>query len=318
MPEPGPPLLVHSSPAPQDTLAGLRAVNGPAVLAIGVFDGVHLGHRSVITRAMDDARRLGGTAAVITFDPHPARVLRPEKAPRLLTSTPHKVRIVEGLGVRHIVAIPFTQEFAGQEPEAFIRSLASACDLREICVGHEWCFGRQRAGNLALLQRLGDELGFAEVGVPAVRIDEEVVSSTLIRAAVEAGDLAKADRLLGRPYSILGTVQRGAQLGRTIGFPTANLSAHSEQFPPNGVYAVDALLPDGTRRGVANIGLRPTVEKDAVERRLEVHLFDFDGDLYGQDFEVIFRRFIRSEQRFDSLDALRAQIALDAADARGA
>lgn len=298
------------------SVAELAAIPGPVVLAIGVFDGVHLGHRAVINRALSDAQNFGGNAVVATFDPHPAKILRPEKAPRLLTSTAHKLRIIRSLGAAHVLTIPFTPEFAATEPSDFIRALAGACQLREICVGHEWAFGKNRAGNLALLDRLGHELGFDEVGVPAVEIDGEVISSTLVRAAIEQGDLAKAARLLGRNYSILGTVKRGDQLGRKLGFPTANLAAHNEQFPPNGVYAVDVHLDGGIRRGVANIGIRPTIEHATGERLLEVHVLDFSADLYDSDVEISFRRFIRAERKFPSLDALRAQIATDAEDAR--
>lgn len=295
----------------------LAAVPGPIFLAIGVFDGVHLGHRAVIARALDDARKAGGTAVVATFDPHPMRVLRPEKAPRILTSTPHKVRLIRALGVEHLLILPFSREFAETEPEKFLHDLAAAGQpLREICVGHEWCFGRNRSGNLALMAEIGRKLGFEEVGVPAVQIDSEVASSTLIRSAIEAGDLARAARFLGREYAILGTVVRGDEIGRKLGFPTANLAAHNEQFPPNGVYAVD-VQRNGTRlRGVANIGVRPTVANASGERLLEVHLFDFSGDLYGEDLEVTFRRFLRPEQKFPSLDALKAQIAEDVAAAK--
>lgn len=298
------------------SLADLAAVSGPVVLAIGVFDGVHLGHRAVIERARTDAAKLGGNAVLATFDPHPAKVLRPQRAPHLLTSTAHKLRIIRTLGIEHILTIPFTAGFAATEPSEFVRALAAACELREVCVGHEWAFGKNRAGNLALLDQLGHELGFDEVGVAAVEIDGEVVSSTVIRQSIQQGDLAKAARLLGREYSILGTVKRGDQLGRKLGFPTANLAAHNEQFPPNGVYAVDVLLSGETRRGVANIGVRPTIAHASGERLLEVHVLDFSGDLYGTDIEITFRRFLRGEQKFPSLDALRAQIAADADAAR--
>jgi riboflavin kinase / FMN adenylyltransferase len=297
-------------------ISELSSVPGPVFLAIGVFDGVHLGHRAVIQRALDDAHAAGGSAVVATFDPHPARILRPEKAPHLLTSTAHKLRIIRSLGVEHLLVLPFTREFAATDPADFVRALAGACSLREVCVGHEWAFGKNRAGNLALLDRLGHELGFDEVGVPAVRIGDEVVSSTVIRAAIEGGDLGKAARLLGRDYSILGTVIKGAQLGRQLGFPTANLAAHNEQFPPNGVYAVDVNRDGRTLRGVANIGVRPTIENSTGERLLEVHVLDFNDELYGEDIEVDFRRFIRTEQRFPNIDALRAQIAADAEAAR--
>ncbi len=259
-----------------------------------------------------------GTAIVVTFDPHPIRVLRPEKAPRLLTSTAHKVRLIRALGVRHLLVIPFDLAFAATPPDDFIRQLAAAGKpLREICVGHQWSFGKGRAGNLEMLARLGGELGFDEVGIHAVEVDGQIVSSTLIRSAVETGDLATAARLLGREYAILGTVVEGRRLGRTIGFPTANLRAHNEQFPPDGVYAVEVLRNgDAPRHGVANIGVRPTVAEAGGERLLEVHIFDFDDALYGADLEIVFRHFLRPEKKFPSLEALRAQIARDAEAAR--
>jgi riboflavin kinase/FMN adenylyltransferase len=297
----------------------LRQLAGPLYLAIGVFDGVHLGHQAVICRALQAAQRNGGTAVVVTFDPHPVRVLRPDQAPRLLTSTAHKLQLIRDLGVAHQLVIHFDQAFAATPPEEFIRALAAAAQpLREICVGFEWSFGKGRAGNLALLDRLGDELNFAEVGVPAVESDGEIISSTLIRRAVETGDLARAAKLLGREFTILGTVVEGDQVGRKLGFPTANLAAHNEQYPPNGVYAVEARRDSKLLPGVANIGVRPTVKNAGGERLLEVHLFDFNEDLYGEDLEITFRQFLRPEQRFPSLDALRQQIASDATQARSA
>lgn len=299
------------------TIAELSKVPGPLFLAIGVFDGVHLGHQAVIRRALEDAQRRGGTAVVVTFDPHPVRVLRPELAPRLLTSTAHKLCLLRDLGVAWQLVIRFDAAFAATPPEDFIRALvAASSSLREICVGFEWSFGKERAGNLALLERLGAELGFAEVGVPAVRAEGEIVSSTLIRRAVEAGDLPRAARLLGRDFTLLGTVIEGDRLGRTIGFPTANLSAHNEQYPPNGVYAVEVKRGTERLRGVVNIGVRPTIKNASGERVLEVHLFDFDQDIYGEDLEIIFGRFLRKEQKFASLDELRAQITRDADEAR--
>ncbi|MGB8167581.1 MAG: bifunctional riboflavin kinase/FAD synthetase [Chthoniobacteraceae bacterium] len=299
------------------SIADLGKIPGPLFLAIGVFDGVHLGHRAVIERAIADAHKAGGTAVVVTFDPHPIRLLRPQSAPRLLTSTSHKVRLIRALGAPQLLIIPFDRTFAATPPAEFIRALAAAAQpLREICVGFEWSFGKDRAGNLALLKELGQELGFDEVGVPAVEVDGQVVSSTLIRGAVESGDLTKAAQFLGRDYTILGTVAKGAQLGRTLGFPTANLSAHNEQFPPNGVYAVEVARNGQSLRGVANIGIRPTLENASGERLIEVHLFDFHEDIYGEDLEITFRHFLRPERKFPSLDALREQIAADAASAR--
>jgi len=308
---------VDSIPGVLRSIADLCTIPGPLFLAIGVFDGVHLGHQAVIQRALDDAQRSAGTAVVVTFDPHPVRVLRPEQAPRLLTSTAHKLRLIRDLGVARQLIIHFDPAFAATPPEEFIRALAAASQpLREICVGFEWSFGKGRAGNLALLERLGAEIGYSEVGVPAVEIDGEIVSSTLIRRAVEAGDLSRAARLLGREFTLLGTVIEGDRLGRTIGFPTANLSAHNEQYPPNGVYAVEVQRGAERLRGVVNIGVRPTIKNASGERVLEVHLFDFAADIYGDDLEITFRQFLRPEQKFSGLDALRAQIARDVQQAR--
>jgi riboflavin kinase/FMN adenylyltransferase len=308
---------LESIPGVLRTIDALRQVPGPLFLAIGVFDGVHLGHQAVIGRALAGARRDQGTAVVVTFDPHPIRVLRPEQAPRLLTSTAHKLQLIRDLGVTHQLIIHFDRAFAATPPEDFIRALASAAQpLREICVGFEWSFGKDRAGNLALLQRLGCELDFAEVGVPAVEMDGEIVSSTLIRRTVENGDLARAARLLGREFTILGTVVEGDRLGRKLGFPTANLSAHNEQYPPNGVYAVEVRRGDRVQPGVANIGVRPTVKHAGGERLLEVHLFDFQEEIYGEDLEVTFRKFLRPEQKFAGLEELKRQIGQDAQAAR--
>ncbi len=305
------PLEIHHSP---DALAGL----GPAYLAIGVFDGGQLGHRAVIGRAVDDARREPGAAAVVvTFDPHPLKVIRPEAAPRLLTSTRHKFQYFAGLGATHCLALPFDAAFAVTAPEDFITALASAArPLREICVGFNWTFGRAGAGNLDLLTRLGERHGFAVVGLPSVAVDGQTVSSTLIRQAVEAGDLARAARYLGREFTILGTVVAGQQLGRQLGYPTANLAAHNEQFPPNGVYAVEAEWRGGKYPGVVNLGFRPTVAAPGGERLLELHLFDFDREIYGEDVEVSFRRFLRAERKFANVEELRAQIGRDVESGR--
>lgn len=301
------------------SIGELANLPGPLFLAIGVFDGVHLGHQAVISTSARHAKKAGGTPVVVTFDPHPARVLRPEKAPRLLTATQHKIDLIRALEVAHLLVLTFDREFANTPPEEFVRQLvAHAKPLREICVGHEWSFGKNRAGNLTLLQKLGGELGFDVVGIKPVEVNGTVVSSTEIRRAVEAGELRRAAEMLGREYTILGTVERGAQLGRKLGFPTANISAHSEQFPPNGVYVTQANLNGETFRGVANLGVRPTVTGEKPQRLLELHLFDLDHDIYGAEVEVHFERYLREEKKFDNLEALAAQIARDVEDARGA
>ena len=294
------------------SIPALAQVPGPVFLAIGVFDGVHRGHQAVIGTATRHAAEARGTAIVVTFDPHPASILRPQKRPRLLTATEHKIALLRALGVSHLLILRFDGEFASTPPEGFVRQLAAAAKpLREICVAAEWSFGKNRAGNLALLKKLGDQLEFNVVGVEPVMSDGRIISSTEIRKAVERGDLAAAARMLGRDYTILGTVEEGKHLGRALGFPTANLSAHSEQFPPNGVYAAEGVLDGKVYRGVVNLGLRPTIESETPRRVLEFHLFDFDRDLYGEDIELRFLEYLRPERKFENLAALREQIGRD-------
>ncbi len=295
----------------------LAQIPGPVFLAIGVFDGVHLGHQAVISTAARHAQEAGGTAVVVTFDPHPAKILRPQESPRLLTATQHKIELIRVLGVSHLLVLKFDREFASTPPADFVRQLvAAAKPLREICVGQEWSFGKNRAGNLALLKELGAQLDFNVVGVEPVTSEGTIVSSTAIRRAVEAGDFKTAARMLGRDYTILGTVEQGKQLGRSLGFPTANLSAHSEQFPPNGVYAAEGILAGKKMSGVVNLGVRPTLESDVPQRVLEFHVFDLDQDLYGKDIELRFLKYLRPEQKFKNLAALREQIARDVEEAR--
>jgi riboflavin kinase/FMN adenylyltransferase len=299
------------------SISDLSALPGPLFLAIGVFDGVHLGHQAVISTSALHAKEAGGTAVVVTFDPHPAKVLRPNNAPHLLTATQHKIALIRDLGVAHLLVLHFDRAFAATSPEDFVRQLVeNSRPLKEICVGHEWSFGKGRAGNLALLKELGRTYHFNVIGVEAVKVNGEVVSSTAIRQAVADGNLVKATQMLGREYTILGTVIRGEQLGRKLGFPTANLSAHSEQFPPNGVYVAEARLAGSLHRGVANLGFRPTVSAGKSERLLELHLFDLGREIYGKEMEVRFLRYLRPEQKFADVEALRAQIASDVQQAR--
>ena len=295
---------------------GLASLPGPLVIAAGVFDGMHLGHRAVLQSALDSVKVAGGTAVALTFDPHPSKILRPRQAARLLTSTRHKLRLMEELGISAVLVIPFDKDFAAVEAEDFLRQLgSSARHLVRICVGQGWRFGHARRGDADMLRRLGPELGFETTEVEPVQIGGTTVSSTLIRQAVESGDLETARCLLGRRYSVLGTVMPGDGLGKKLGFPTANLAAHNEQFPPDGVYSVQVHLGGRVVPGVANIGSRPTV-KTAGDRLLEVHLIGYSGDLYGQDIEAEFLRFLRPEKKFPDLDALRNQIALDVRESR--
>jgi riboflavin kinase/FMN adenylyltransferase len=295
----------------------LERLRGPLFLAIGVFDGVHRGHQAVISTSADHAAASNGTPVVVTFDPHPEKVLRPQAAPHLLSATEHKIALICALGVEHLLIITFDKQFAATEPEDFVRKLViHSKPLREICVGHEWSFGKNRRGNLDLLKKLGAKFNFDVVGIPPVKINGAVVSSTAIRQAIEKGDRAKAAEMLGREYTILGTVTRGDNLGKKIGFPTANLSAHSEQFPPNGVYVAEARIDGELYRGVINLGIRPTVSSGKSERVLEIHLFDFNRDIYGHDVEVRFLKFLRSEKKFQDLDTLVQQIRQDVEQAR--
>jgi riboflavin kinase / FMN adenylyltransferase len=299
------------------SISELAHLPGPLFLAIGVFDGVHRGHQAVISTSAEHARSENGTPVVVTFDPHPEKVLRPQVAPHLLTATPHKIALIRTLGVRHLLIITFDKQFASTEPEDFVRQLVEhSRPLREICVGHQWSFGKNRRGNLDLLKILGAQFNFNVVGIPPVRLNGELVSSTTIRRAVEAGDLRKAAEMLGREYTILGTVVRGDDLGKKIGFPTANLSAHNEQFPPNGVYFAEATLDGGLHPSVVNLGHRPTVGSGKSERILEIHLLDFGRDIYGKDLEVRFIRYLRPEKKFESVEALARQIEADVEQAR--
>jgi riboflavin kinase / FMN adenylyltransferase len=299
------------------SISELTQLRGPLFLAIGVFDGVHLGHQAVISTSARHAHSSDGTPVVVTFDPHPAKVLRPQDAPHLLTATQHKIALIRNLGVAHLLVIKFNRDFAATPPEEFVSQLVEhSKPLREICVGHEWSFGKDRAGNLDLLKKLGARLDFNVVGIPPVTVNGNVVSSTAIRQAVETGDLRRAAEMLGREYTILGTVVHGEAVGNKIGYPTANLSAHSEQFPPNGVYLAEAWIQGVQHHGVINLGIRPTVARGQPQRTLEIHLLDFDQNIYGEGVEVRFVKYLRPEQKFDGIDALRRQIETDVKQAR--
>jgi len=295
-----------------ESIAELENVAGPVHLGIGVFDGFHLGHQAVIDSALEKASAIGGSAVAVTFDPHPATILRPDAAPRLLTSVRHKLRLIAARGVPYLLKVRFDEAFALLEAESFIEALANhAKPLRTISVGHDWAFGRGRRGNVAMLKASGEIYGFSVIEVASVQMDGLPISSTRIRKAVEAGELDEAAQFLGRRYSILGAVEEGKRLGRTIGFPTANLNAGNEQFPPNGVYAVNVRWKNREATGMANIGVRPTVNDSHAPKKLEVHLFGVNEDLYGLDLDVEFTRFLRPEIKFPSVDALKAQLILD-------
>ena len=297
------------------TLEDLPALGVPLHLALGVFDGVHVGHQAVISRALDAADREGGLAGLLTFDPHPIRVIAPNKAPaNLLETLDHKARVVADLGIGLLIPLHFDLEFAKMEAAEFITRLTAA-PVRTIAVGEDWRFGHHRGGDVTFLASVAAKCGFRLEAVPPVMQDGERISSTRIRQAIRDGNLAGAERMLGRPYTVSGRVIEGRKLGRTLGFPTANLATGEAQLPSDGVWSVWAMSEDGRiLPGVANLGLRPTV--DGTMRSLEVHLLDFAGDLYGSELEIRFHEALRAEQKFPSLESLRAQIQEDTDAAR--
>lgn len=297
--------------------ADLKPQGRPVCLAIGMFDGVHLGHQQVIRQAVADAEQHEGLAVVVTFDQHPASVLAPGRVPPLIHSLPQKLRVIEALRVDVVLLIHFDYAFSRMPGETFIRELARDMGrIQSLSVGSAFTFGHQRSGNLELLRRLGREFDFTVHGLAAVALDGQTVSSTRIREAIRAGRLEAAQQMLGREYSLAGRVVEGDRLGRKLGFPTANLDAAGLVLPPSGVYAIHVEVGGTRHRGVLNIGHRPTLANPAPQLRVEAHLLDFQGDLYGQEIEVTFVEKLREERKFPSLDALRLQIEQDVALAR--
>lgn len=297
--------------------AELQPGSRKVCLAIGVFDGVHLGHQQVIRQTVADARQHEGLALAVTFDRHPNAVVAPERNPPLIYSLTQRLRAIHSLGVDAILLIRFDLEFSRIPAEEFIRGLARDCGhLHSVCVGSAFTFGHQRRGNVEVLKALGRELGFVVHGLASVSLDGKVVSSTRIREAVQNGNLDAASQMLGRPYSLAGKVVPGDRRGGQIGFPTANLDTTSLALPPTGVYAVHAKVQGAEYRAVMNLGFRPTVSAPLAAPLAEVHLLDFNDDLYGQELEVTFVEKIRDEHRFGSWAELKAQIERDIAAAR--
>lgn len=292
--------------------------NGRKVcLAVGVFDGVHLGHQQVIRQAIADARQHEAISVALTFDRHPSTVVAPERAPALIYSLPQKLRAIESMGVDATLLIEFTEGFSRKTGEEFVRELVSGFGgVHSICVGAAFTFGHKRSGNVELLRRLGAEIKFQVHGLAALALDGETVSSTRIRQCVRGGDLDAASQMLGRSYAIAGKVVEGDRVGRTLDAPTANVDAAGLVLPPNGVYAVHAEVKERCYRGVANLGMRPTLRNPQPQQRFEVHLLDFAGDVYGQEMEVTFAEKLREEKKFESMEELKEQIGRDIEVAR--
>ncbi len=297
---------------------GLTAEDRGACVAFGSFDGVHLGHQRVIRLAADAARAQGSPLGVISFEPHPWRWFHPDDPPFLLTTPHQQAERFAALGVERSCILPFDDHLAGLSAEEFVQEvLVEGLGIRHIVVGFDASFGRGRTGDGDLLEALGRRFGFGVTIAPALAgEDGEKLSSTAVRQALHAGDPRTAAAILGRPFAIEGVVEEGRKLGRTFGYPTANVALREYVRPRLGIYATRTRLPDGRiLNGVSSIGENPTV--GAVEARLEVHLFDFDEDLYGQTLETELIGFLRPELKFDSVEAMVEQIHTDADQARG-
>jgi len=281
------------------------------VLALGNFDGLHRGHRKILDRVRRVAGERGATSVVMTFDPHPPRVVRPDKAPPLLMTKGQKLEAIAEAGVQGAAIVRFTPELSRWDPEMFVRTvLVDWLHVGEVWVGANFLFGHDRAGNFSMLRVLGSRYGFKAEKIDPVRYKDFVVSSTRVRRLVCEGRVDEAGALLGHQYYLDGTVMRGDQRGRTLGFPTANLCTENELLPPHGVYATTARVGQIVHASVTNIGTRPTVDTSG-RTVIETHVFDLDRDIYGQTMRVGFVQRLRDERAFESLDALRAQIDAD-------
>jgi riboflavin kinase/FMN adenylyltransferase len=286
------------------------------VLALGNFDGLHRGHLKIVDRVRRQAGERGGTPVVMTFDPHPSRILRPDQAPRLLMTTAQKLEALTRAGVDGVAVVRFTLEMSRWEPETFVETvLVSWLRVSEVWVGANFLFGRDRSGTFTLLRALGGRFGFRAEKIDPVRYKEFVVSSTRIRRLIGEGRVDEAGALLGHLYVVDGTVGRGDGRGRAIGYPTANLQSENQLLPPNGVYITTATIDGVVHRSITNVGVHPTVGA-ADTTAIETHLLDGQRDLYGLRIRLGFIRRLRDERRFESVDALRAQIAADCREAR--
>ncbi|HYD46551.1 MAG TPA: bifunctional riboflavin kinase/FAD synthetase [Phenylobacterium sp.] len=295
---------------------GLSADDRGAAVALGNFDGVHLGHQQVIAGAAEAARRLSAPLGVISFDPHPRRLFHPNEPAFRLMTLDQQARALAALGVERFYLLPFDFELAGLSDSDFaLRVLAEGLGVRHVAVGFDISFGKGRTGSPAAMRRYGEALGFSVSVAEAFGDEAGKISSTAIRDALRDGRPEEAARMLGRPFAIEGVVRRGQQLGRQLGIPTANIFLDDYVIPRLGVYATRTRLPDGrVQAGVANLGVNPTT--GVVETRLEVWLFDFDEDLYGQMLETQLVAFLRPEEKFPSIDAMMARIRIDEAEAR--
>lgn len=287
------------------------------VLTIGTFDGFHVGHREIIKQVLTDARKTGGRSFVITFEPHPRSVVSKDFKMGLLSTLEEKIELIEQSGIENLLVINFTPEFSKLTYEDFfLNYIVGKIGIRQLVIGHDHRLGKNRGGDENKLVELGTAHSFTVVPVPAVKVDDQPVSSTRIRHALEEGNIKRANSFLGRNYSFSGSIVKGAMRGRTLGFPTANVKVDNpdKMIPPRGVYAVEFIAEGQKHYGVMNIGMRPTFA-DAVELIIEVYIFNFNGDLYGSKAKVGVIARLREEKRFNSAEELVAQIQKDKSDA---
>jgi riboflavin kinase/FMN adenylyltransferase len=294
-------------------------IKKPIAATIGIFDGIHRGHKRLLGQLKKRAKSIRGKSCVLTFDPHPAKVLRPRKTPPMLISTKHKLNLLAAEGIDIAVLINFTKGFANINPTRFVKEmLVKKTSVKELLVGERFSFGRNKSGNVERLRKLGGRFGFKVHSISPLKAGKKIISSTLIRKLIMSGRLNEAKKLLGRNISILGTVTKGARRGRTLGFPTANLNLHHEAIPPSGVYVVKVRLKNRKYRGILNIGFRPTFSGTTCEKEptAEVHIFGFNKSIYEKDIEVIFLKRIRGERKFKNKDHLLSRINKDIAIAK--
>lgn len=286
-------------------------ISRPTVLTLGVFDGLHLGHQRIMQTVVRRAEAVGAVPTAITFDPHPRAVLHPENAPPLLQTLDQRLAAFEFLGIEQAIVIQFTKDFAAQDAETFLReTIFERLQSKEVYLGKGFEFGKNRAGNIGLLRKISQELGFFADEVPEIRLRGKRISSSRVRETLFSGKINLARRMLGRPYGVEGQIEHGSQRGHEIGFPTANLKPQNRVIPKMGVYVTSTLINDVWRRSITNIGVRPTFENDG-EPSIETYVFDYEGNLYGDVLRVRFLHRLRDERRFGGIEELKAQITKD-------
>lgn len=301
-------------------IQGINNIKGPfkkAVVTVGIFDGVHIGHQFILKKVIHRAKRIKGRSVVVTFNPHPLKILSPHMSPALLTSLNHRLNLITRIGIDICLVLDFTKQFCYLSPQNFIKNiLIKRIGMREIFVGNNFRFGYKGKGDIELLKGMADKFGFRVNHINVIKSGNRVISSTQIRQLIERGKIKEAACFLGRSVSILGTVVKGSTRGRWIGYPTANIDPHQEAIPPSGVYAVEVKLNRKKFFGILNIGTQPTFSHPAKKRTVEVHIFNFKEDIYGRELEINFIKKLRSERKFSNKQQLATQIEKDCIKAR--